>query len=234
MMKFTLFSIIKYCIISNPQISIRVGNNTTSSSDFHALQLFGNNDRFIMYANLDRLLHLHSNNSITLRFKGDFTPFVTYEVLYVGQCTGEHIFDRFKSHRALLKILLQENIIPQNYDKVNDLLILPLHIETTMLSEISSEQEFFDAITGKSLVNTKTVSLDCEKALIKTMNPKYNSTKFKQYPKSTDGLFNHNIDFYQYKILENLVLDYGNNNYIDGTNSSIISVSNNSYFFIDS
>lgn len=217
---------------------IRLGNNTTSANDFHAVTLFGQNDRFIMYANLDRLIHLHSNNKIKLRFSGDITPFITYEVLYVGQCTGEHIFDRFKTHHALLKILSKENIISPNYDKVNDLLILPFHVETDVLSQVSSEEEFINAINGNYGIDDKTVALDCEKALVKAMNPKYNSTKFKQYPKSEDGLFSHNINFYQYKILENLVLDYGDGNYIYGdvkcTNSSVISVLENNEFFIDS
>lgn len=217
---------------------IRAGNNTTSQNDFHAVTLFGENNRFIMYANLDRLIHLHSNNTINLRISGDITPFITYEVLYVGQCTEEHIFDRFKTHHALLKILSKENIISPNYDKVNDLLILPFHIETDVLSQISSYEEFVNSINGNYGIDNKTVALDCEKALIKAMNPKYNSTKFKQYPKSKDGLFSHNLDFYQYKVLENLVLDYGDGNYIygdvNGINSSIISVLENNDFFITS
>lgn len=87
---------------------MKVGNNTELKDQFHSIAILGKDERFIMNANLDRLIHLHSNKRINLRVKGDITPFVTYEVLYVGQCTHEHIFKRFKNHHALIDILINE------------------------------------------------------------------------------------------------------------------------------
>jgi len=220
-------------------IAIDKGNNTESKDEFHSIRLLGKNERFIMSANLDRLIHLHSNKIINLRIHGDITPFVTYEVLYVGQCTDEHILKRFKSHHALMNILINEKIIPPNYDKVNDLIIMPFNIESNIISELtgdSSEEDFIEALTGQFSFDHKTISLDCEKALIKAMNPKYNKQKFKQYPKSKDGLYNQHIENITYKIEENIILDYGDDNKIYGAmnpkDGSIIAIQENNDFLI--
>lgn len=223
--------------------AIRIGSNIIDDSEwFHSLTLYrdnnGKND-FILNANFDRLIHLNSNRIINLKIKGDITPFISYEVLYVGQCVGEHIFRRFKSHHALQDILIKENIIPPNYDKVNNLLILPFHIESAIASCITwetRENEFLEVMSGKFSFGAKEISLDCEKALIYAMNPKYNKTKFKQYPKSTDGLFNHKLDSYLYRILENIILcyDFDKKIYgdVNGVNASTISIINDKDFNI--
>ncbi len=223
--------------------AIREGSNIINNPNvFHSLTLYrkgDNGDEFILNANFDRLIHLMSNKIITIRTKGDITPFVSYEVLYVGQCIGEHIFHRFKAHHALQNILIKENIIPPNYDKVNELLILPFYIESDVISIITgeaTENEFIEAMTGRFSFGSKEISLDCEKALIYAMSPKYNKTCFKQYPKSTDGLFNHKLDSYLYRIAENLVLCYDSDNKIYGDvnelDASIISVVDDKNFNI--
>ncbi|WP_324824838.1 hypothetical protein [Sinanaerobacter sp. ZZT-01] len=200
---------------------IKRHSNLSNTSDeyFHALTLIGENNRFIMHANFDRLIHLASNGAIGIKTKGDFTQLLSYEVLYVGKCTDEHIFDRFKTHHALLDILINEKIVPSGYDKVNDLLILPFCIQSDVISVINgdtSEQQFIEAFSGNFAFNCKNIALDCEKALIKAMSPKYNKTKFKHYPKSQDGLYNKGLQFIAYKIGENLILKYENENCIIG------------------
>ncbi len=223
--------------------AIGTGSNIKDCpEEFHSVTLYrdnkGKND-FILNANFDRLMHLNSNGIINLQIKGDTTPFISYEVLYVGQCVGEHIFSRFKTHHALQNILIKENIIPPNYDKVNDLLILPFYIESDVVSCITCEtkkNEFIKALSGNFSFGTKEISLDCEKALVYAMNPKYNKMRFKQYPKSSDGLFNHNLDSYLYRILENIILcyDFDKKIYgaVNGVNASTISIINDKDFNI--
>lgn len=228
--------------------AIRKGSNLIGDTEhFHSITLYRINGEytdenpgdFIINANFDRLIHLASNKAINLRIKGDITPFVSYEVLYVGECVNEHIFKRFKAHHALQNILIKENIIPPNYDKVNDLLIMPFTLENEIVSCItghSTETEFFEAMSGKFPFGGKDIALDCEKALVHAMNPKYNKTKFKQYPKSKDGLFTYNLGSYLYRILENIVLCYDEENKIYGNvernKASIISVIDNNKFSI--
>ncbi len=216
-----------------------LGNNTNDKNKFHAITLYGKNRRFILHANLDKLMSLSSDDLLKIHCEGDPVPFFTYEVLYVGQCTGEHIFSRFKTHHALLDILIKEKIIPEKYDKINDLVILPFRLEADVVSVIThetSEEDFVKVMMGDFGYGLKEISLDCEKALIRAMDPRYNKTKFKQYPKSKDGLYQHKTDFVLYRILENIILEYDESHKIVGDskveNASIIGVNDRQEFFI--
>ncbi|WP_145329947.1 hypothetical protein [Paenibacillus xylanexedens] len=191
---------------------MRTGNNTKDEASFHSITLYRGDKEFILAANIDRLLHLHSQGLITLLTKGDPEPILTYDVLYVGQCTEQHIFKRFKSHHALQEILINENIIPENYQMVNDLVLLPFNISSDLVSRIDSDMSFEDVndlLVGNHGINENAISLDCEKSLIKAINPKYNKTKFLNYPKSKDGLYKYNLNAVVYQIQEDIVLRYG-------------------------
>jgi hypothetical protein len=210
---------------------------------FQAFSFYDQNHQLIMHANFDKLIQLNHNEVFNIRILGDITPLITYEVLYVGQCVNEHIFSRFKSHHALQKILIKEQIIPKDYDKVNDLLLLPLTVLSDTMYSIgdgATDDEidrYVRLCLGEIIIPEKTISLDCEKALIHAMNPKYNTQKFRSYPSSKDGLFTLNLDCYSYLIDENLILSYGNGGKIYGqTNQyqSIIRILNNEIFEIQS
>lgn len=220
-------------------------NDRNPDERFHAITLNrenGTNDgEFVLHANFDRLIHLAFNKCINIRIKGDITPFITYEVLYVGQCVNEHIYQRFKAHHALQNILIQEEIIPPDYDKANDLLILPFHIESDVYSCLCGTSndtdidQFTDAILGNIPYSSEVISRDCEKALIHAIDPKYNIKKFKQYPKSSDGLFKYNLSSCIYTISEKLILSYSSDKKIYGDyndNSTLISIINNNDFEI--
>lgn len=224
--------------------AINIGSNILNKSGvFHSLILyrknFCGNDEFVMSANFDRLIHLASNGIIKIHIKGDITPFISYRVLYVGECIEEHIFSRFKAHHALQNILIRENIISKDYDKVNDILLLPFKVTGDVVSVIdgnSNEKEFIEAVTGNFSFGRKELVLDCEKALIKAMSPKYNKTKFKHYPKSKNGLYNHKIDSCLYQVMENIVLCYDDDNKIygdvNGLENSYITILENKEFFV--
>lgn len=212
----------------------------TPQDPFHAFSLFDTSGEFVIHTNFDRLIQLNQNNIINVQIKGDITPLITYEVLYVGQCVKEHIFDRYKSHHALQKILIDERIIPKDYDKVNELLILPFSIQNSTLASIDDKasdsdiDSFVRFMLGEPAVPRNAISRDCEKALIHAMSPQYNRV-YKSYPKSKDGLYQYDLDTFSYIIDENLILAYGDNEYIYGNTfeySSVIRVHNNNEFEI--
>lgn len=224
--------------------AVNLGSNIQDDKEsFHSMILYSRGaddvDRFVMSANLDRLIHLASNGIIDIRIEGNWEPFISYHVLYVGKCVNEHIFKRFKAHHALQDILIKEKIIPKDYDKVNDLILLPFHIESeivSVLDENATEEQFLEAFTGQFSFGNEEISEDCEKALVHAMSPKYNRTKFKQYPKAQDGLFQHNLGTYFYRILENLILIYDENNKlygdVNGEYCSYIAITNEDEFSI--
>lgn len=208
---------------------------------FHSITFYKENDKFFLNANLDRFWHLYSNNRICLSdLRGDIKPFITYEVLYVGKCDNEHIFDRFKQHHALQNLLIEENIIPKDYDKVNDLMILPFSIESevvTVINGYSDEKEFMESMLGQFQFSNQNIILDAEKALVNALSPKYNKIQFKNYPKSKDGLYNKNLSLINYSIYENIILQYGENYIlgdVNGINPTVLYVDGKDFKIVNS
>lgn len=142
---------------------------------------------------------------------GDISPLITYEVLYVGQCVGEPLTKRFMAHHALQNMLIEENVISKNYDKADELILMPLYIDSDVISVLTpdlGEEEFVKAFTNNFDFGSKEVTLDAEKALVHNMNPKYNRIKFMNYPISKDGLYKTDAHAFSYALTEFAMLKY--------------------------
>lgn len=207
---------------------------------FQAITFYKGNGEFFLNANFDRFWYLHSNNSIKLSdFEGNIEPFITYEVLYVGKYDNEHIFYRFKHHHALQDLLIKEKIIPKDYDKANDLMILPFYVENeviTLLNDESFKKELMNSLIGQFPFSNQNIILDAEKALVNALSPKYNKVKFKSYPKSKDGLYNKKLSLINYSIREDIILRYGENYIrgdVKGLNLTVLSVDGNDFQIVD-
>ena len=64
----------------------------------------------------------YSNDGFHIAIQGDFTSAITYEVLYVGECVGEKLTQRFKAHHALQDMLIEEKVISPSFDKSEELI----------------------------------------------------------------------------------------------------------------
>ncbi len=142
----------------------------------------------------------------------DISKFFTYEVMYVGQCVGEPLSKRFKAHHALQDMLIEERVISVGYQNADELIILPFRSDGKICSILdpykSKVDDYIKVFTNDFSFGTKELALDAEKALVHGMNPKYNKTKFLNYPKSDDGLYKTEADVYSYYIAEYLILKY--------------------------
>ena len=143
--------------------------------------------------------------------RDDVSPFVTYEVLYVGQCVNEPLTKRFKAHHKLQEMLVLEDVISKDYSNSDELVLLPFCSYSESLSVIngkSNPDDMINAFANSLSINNKQIELDCEKALVHGMNPKYNQIKFSGYPQSKDGLANSCADVYSYVIAADVILKY--------------------------
>ena len=141
----------------------------------------------------------------------DITPFITYEVLYVGHCVNEPLTKRFNAHHKLQEMLVLEDVISKDYLNSDELVLLPFCSYSESLSVINGKSNPGDMIKSfaDSLsIESKQINLDCEKALVHGMNPKYNQIKFNSYPQSKDGLANSCADVFSYVIAADVILKY--------------------------
>lgn len=183
--------------------------------------LFASNDKGKAISNIgftfDELIYYFSNGSFHITMQGDFTSAITYEVLYIGESVREKLTQRFRAHHALQDMLIEEKVISPNFDKSEELILMPFTIDSymhTMLTGFSPENDWIKAFIGNFDVTPNQISLDAEKVLVHGMNPKYNRIRFKSYPFSKDGLYKSDASVFCYSIAENMILKYGAGNTI--------------------
>ena len=129
----------------------------------------------------------HGSGSIRYKFAGydSIYHLMTYEVLYVGQCVSESLSKRFKAHHALQDMLINEKVISKDFDKSEELMILPFmenwDIVSILNPNISTENDYLKIISNDFSFDSKDIAKDCEKALVHGMNPKYNKIRFTNY-----------------------------------------------------
>lgn len=166
---------------------------------------------------LDELIYYCGNGCFSIVLQDDLTPAITYNVLYVGEAVKEKLTQRFKAHHALQDMLIEEKVISPNFDKSEELVLLPFTVDSymcSMLTGFSSENDWLKVFTGNFDVTTNQITLDAEKALIHGMNPKYNHIQFKNYPLSKDGLYKSDANVFSYSIAESIILKYEAGNII--------------------
>ena len=239
----------------NPEVfpsgfySIKTASNLVGvppEEKFHYFSLasgYGDNEdgyNFDFHTNFDRLVHLAHHGLFNIKINGDIKPFITYEVLYVGQCAKQHITKRFKIHHAISLIMGNETIVPKDHDKNEEIIIIPFKVNSIEMTSITSNSSKDDickvikASRGTVVASDNDYVRDCEKALIRALNPKYNEKKFLNYPRSEDGLYKYDFDSIGYVIDEDIILSYNGLNKIYGGSmgKSIILVKDNEDFSI--
>lgn len=183
--------------------------------------LFAFNDKGEAVPNIgftfDELIYYASNDLFHIEIQGDFTSAITYDVLYIGETVREKLTQRFKAHHALQDMLIEEKVISPSFDKSEELILMPFTIDSymcTMLTGFSTENDRMKGLIGDFDVTPSQISLDAEKSLIHSMNPKYNRIRFKNYPFSKDGLYKSDASVFCYSIAENMILKYDAGNII--------------------
>jgi hypothetical protein len=80
----------------------------------------------------------------------------------------------------------------------------------------SNVKDMVAALRGTNSPEQENIFLDTEKALIKSMQPRYNKELFKKYPISKDGLYNKKYDAICYTFMDPITLYYKEGEIIGG------------------
>jgi hypothetical protein len=134
----------------------------------------------------------------------------SFDLFYVGIATKGDSFDRLlkRGHKKRMDILANE---PQRHpgSRVTDETYLFLfEVETLGIQTFDADTDF-DEVTLGEVAENKRVVADAEKAFVKMLDPQYNETKFPNYPKGVDGLYDAGLVRYGYVLGENLVFSTG-------------------------
>jgi len=133
---------------------------------------------------------------------GDFTK---YYLHYVGISTKEDSLSRLviKPHDKRLRILSNESPHAYSSRVTDEIVLFFFRIEPLLIQQFDSDEDISEFVNGISFDRSKIIS-DAEKAFVYVLESKYNSIKYKQYPKGKDGLYNSGFKRYGYTIAEDI------------------------------
>jgi hypothetical protein len=84
------------------------------------------------------------------------------------------------------------------------MILFPFRIEPSQFKTIESADDLTDTSEEAWAAHSKKVVVDAEKAFVKLLDPQYNKVKYKQYPVSSDGLWDHGYTGYGFTLAENI------------------------------
>lgn len=184
-------------------------------SNIHGFKLYEeyeSDETFIAWFSPEKFLQNFWKGILDAEVSGDIHHFTKYKVHYVGQSTKQNIWKRLTGHNKLQDILSLEYPFSYGSLPTHEIVILMFGFKENLQFHTwgreSPVEDMVDSFLGKNLPNERTIFLDAEKALINSMQPKYNQELFKKYPVSKDGLSKHKYNSISYSFSDPITLVY--------------------------
>jgi hypothetical protein len=171
----------------------------------------------------EKLLQNWWKGDIECEIEGDFRSFLDYRIHYVGKATKQSILKRLTGHSTFQDILSLEAPVTEKQLPANEIVVLCFEFKENLqmqtFGDKSNVNDMVAALRGDNYPEQEQIFLDAEKALIKAMKPNYNKELFNNYPKSDDGLYQHNYDAISYTFIDPIKLVYKQGEIVGGLTS---------------
>lgn len=125
-----------------------------------------------------------------------------YDLLYVGIAKQQDSYQRLikNAHHGRIRVLSEERARKPGAHPSDEIILFLFDLEPLGIQTISAEDDDYELFQG---ANSNRVIADAEKAFVRLLDPHYNVTKFQNYPKGGDGLYETGLNSYGYIINEN-------------------------------
>ncbi|MBI1948223.1 MAG: hypothetical protein HYS27_21215 [Deltaproteobacteria bacterium] len=142
------------------------------------------------------------------------SPFLTFDLLYVGISKKEDAFTRLVANAHETRIKILTDLFPlREGARVSD----EVHFMFFEVSEISSDvfadddnvEAMVQRMLNPSGPSREQLIADVEKAFVSVLKTKYNTIKYAHYPKGVHGLGSLNLDAFAYVIDEDITFTVG-------------------------
>lgn len=189
---------------------------------FSLVNLKNGKKEFIVWFSPEKLLQNWWKGLINCNIVGDWKSYLIFNVHYVGKATKQSILKRLTGHSTFQDILSLQATVTEKQLPANEIVILPFefqdNLQIQLFNSMSNVNDMVDSFLGTNYPDQEKVFLDAEKALIKAMEPLYNTEMFKNYPISKDGLYKDNYNSISYTFIDPIVLKYNNGEIRGGLN----------------
>jgi hypothetical protein len=133
-----------------------------------------------------------------------------YELLYVGISKTHDAFDRLlvQPHDKRLRVLANEPQKSQGARVTDETYLLFFRTDVLRVDRFDHESAVsdFDSIANPPDLRDPRIVSDAEKAFVHFIGGRYNTVRYKQYPRGIDGLFGSNLARYAYVVAEDITL----------------------------
>ncbi|MCR4377229.1 MAG: hypothetical protein NUV50_03935 [Rhodospirillales bacterium] len=128
-----------------------------------------------------------------------------YELLYAGISKQENAFERLlnKPHDKRLRILANEQQVTDGARVTDETFLFFFKTDVFRVHTYDIDDDFHEMVREPDLSDTRILA-DAEKAYISFIQSRYNTIKYKCYPRGADGLFGTGLNRYCYVIGEDL------------------------------
>ncbi|NTX41440.1 hypothetical protein HUA78_44130 [Myxococcus sp. CA033] len=159
---------------------------------------------------VDKLLMEHWRGDILIHGLQDHRAFLEFKLLYVGISKEGDSFSRLfqNGHEKRAKILSNETQVRPTARLTDEIVIFLFDLEQLHVNTFAPED--LDKIFEDPTVEKARLAADAEKAFVKMLDTKYNTIKYRTYPKGADGLYAAGLDSYAYHINEDITLHIDN------------------------
>lgn len=158
----------------------------------------------------DKLLFDLSHDHVPGKAGIDVRRLTHFDLLYVGiSKAGDSLSRLFDTgHHARLSILSNER---QRFptSRVSDEMTLFMFDIERMGIGIYDYNQLPEVVGVDFRADPGRVVADAEKALVKTLSPRYNEVRYVNYPRGTDGLYGTALTWYSYAIREDVTFHTG-------------------------
>lgn len=165
----------------------------------------GENKEVIDWFTTDKFLFDKSREKPFIIGFENYNIFMIYNLHYVGISKRENSLERLviKPHDKRIRILSNEHPLNNGSRVTDEIVLFFFRVKSLEVIQYFKEEDLEQFGTNE-LGDFLKIVADAEKAFVKIMNTNYNEVKFKDYPFSTDGLYNTSIDTHTFSIDEDL------------------------------
>ncbi len=166
----------------------------------------GKESRVLDWQTTEKILFDRSRQKLHIKGLNNYRDFSTYYLHYVGISKKENSLQRLvvKPHDKRLRILSNEHPFNSGSRLTDEIILFFFRINSLEIKQYLCPEDF-DEFGTNELGDYSKIVADCEKAFVKIMDTQYNEVKFRDYPFSTDGLFDTRVNKHTYSINEDLI-----------------------------
>lgn len=134
-----------------------------------------------------------------------YREFTKFQLQYVGISKASDSFSRVleRAHEKRLAILSNEQQISASARVTDETYLFFFAVSPLSFRVVDTEEDFKKMFSGTQFQPTRNIA-DAEKAFINVLQAKYNDVRYRNYPKSTDGLYGLGLATYAYVIAEDI------------------------------